>query len=1451
MKVTPISAPLPGEHLAAVHPVMRPDTDDAGWCSRLNFWTGRALTEQALDTEQENRAARLAWRGRLVSPGVVTGLDVALESPAATNPPQDPTKRSLNGYYLHLAPGHGIAVTGEDVVIPRPLRLNLDLIPTVYARADGAAAPPAEAPSATVAPAPVKGKLRFTPLDLGSGWVRWHQFNPRYVPWAAVLVLRPVQFIDIAGRDPASPCPLDDSFDAFDDPRRVDATQVMLCLLPPTWQRDELLLHQGQEPTWRNRVASLIARKEMERAARQDVLYRVSQPADRRWAVAPSEGDLFPWEYFGVPIALLGWEPVPGAAAPAPQRLFLDRAAVARPGGVARPRPRPAIRLSDAAEKPSDAGFPAVWQARVVQFNEHLRDLLRDNAFLLAPDATDATVAAMMQALAARFRYLPPAGLLPRAAMHFLTTAEANTLHQTDRADTSVFFPPSFGTRAVPVTEAEMNTLLAASAPLARFDTAVPEPVCVLVPLPEARFDPNLLVVEQPDPAFQAEVDRLYCLRQDWRQRRDCVWVFQGNLLQMLGGDAAVAGRQLPTAGQLEPEPTETDRLARRFYSLVPPADNPGPWSIEITLSSAVSLATWVTLGLQLHLDEEYPAPRVEIRWLTTAGEASDTWETPPVLVVPPPLNGAPQAASLWHRYERPLADIGLDSASSLTGLVVTFTGARAALLAICGTHSGSAAPQGLWAPGIAPDTIVGRPSAWTEVRNNNAPFEDAYAPALPDGSSFDTAFTQFDNDTQHTVDTDGLEQVVTDFTAEADRADDAVNLAFDRTRAQLHTIRQVLLGEQAADALLASPSVGGNIATKPGLAVAKDVQNLFPKKVTGPEVPAEKMMAVPAAPAPPEPPAAGSANDTRLLNLTRSTLAPAAFELRTLNIPRRFDAGVTLEAYQTSHSALSDTLGVVGRQPLDFDSTVVPDVRVHSAAGGDTTLTFADLKKKYVEIDASADPKRAEASFLTTLVVDNGNETFFKATGAKSFQLAGTSGQVLAIGVRRNDQIIAILRHVETFITRKRQLIARGQMLLDAVRAQAGAASSRLLVLEGRLAEARHDMAVARALWQEELDRVAALNAHRDDLLANSVRHLGYVRPRCIDLVRRDLPSTECLSGALLAPVPAALQSNIEPPDELDGYLGLFRQAPVRWFNALAPRLVEIDTIDRVTRLLDSAQENARRFLAVAPPAFRVGAEAGAATYRASFSLIEPLRRNTVALAAAPPNRSWDDWRRTAVDHATVGDLIDDAHGRHELARTAAQELENIGKVAAFLYNEFAAVRPGLRMQWVERYSQFDHPAPLRDITTLPGADTLTLDSRRRFQAYIDWLFGRVVPAEAGASSLINDLVRLCLLLASHAPVNQLILGHVPRPVPVRPGVLVPVRLLDPRLVRVGMEFQVWRDSRIVARGQVEDLRDGEAAARVSAVDADVTSLDVNMRVQFQNAISGAATRTLSLAGG
>jgi hypothetical protein len=198
------------------------------------------------------------------------------------------------------------------------------------------------------------------------------------------------------------------------------------------------------------------------------------------------------------------------------------------------------------------------------------------------------------------------------------------------------------------------------------------------------------------------------------------------------------------------------------------------------------------------------------------------------------------------------------------------------------------------------------------------------------------------------------------------------------------------------------------------------------------------------------------------------------------------------------------------------------------------------------------------------------------------------------------------------------------------------------------------------------------------------------------------------------------------------------------------------------------------------------------------------------------------------------VGDLIGGRHGSRDVSVAAVEELEQMGRVATCLHAEFAAVSPAIRLVWIERFSQFDRPASFRDLSMLPNYGRLDRPTRRRLQEFADWLFGRVNASQRDALALINDLIRLCLLLASHAPVNRIIAGHVPRPTPVRPGIQIPIRPLNPELVRVGMEFHVWQASRVVARGRVEDLQEGEVSARVEKVEGQTTTLDSSMRVQF-----------------
>lgn len=116
MITKPIADPLANEHVLRVEPRMAPFGVDAEWRRRAHFFTGRAVSADALALEQEHRAGRLALLGQHLTPGIVAGLEVHLE-------------RAGTQTFIHVRPGNGIAVTGEDVIVRRQLRAPLGKIP--------------------------------------------------------------------------------------------------------------------------------------------------------------------------------------------------------------------------------------------------------------------------------------------------------------------------------------------------------------------------------------------------------------------------------------------------------------------------------------------------------------------------------------------------------------------------------------------------------------------------------------------------------------------------------------------------------------------------------------------------------------------------------------------------------------------------------------------------------------------------------------------------------------------------------------------------------------------------------------------------------------------------------------------------------------------------------------------------------------------------------------------------------------------------------------------------------------------------------------------------------------------------------------------------------------------------------------------------------------------------
>src|SRR5262249_28535798 len=124
--------------------------------------------------------------------------------------------------------------------------------------------------------------------------------------------------------------------------------------------------------------------------------------------------------------------------------------------------------------------------------------------------------------------------------------------------------------------------------------------------------------------------------------------------------------------------------------------------------------------------------------------------------------------------------------------------------------------------------------------------------------------------------------------------------------------------------------------------------------------------------------------------------------------------------------------------------------------------------------------------------------------------------------------------------------------------------------------------------------------------------------------------------------------------------------------------------------------------------------------------------------------------------------------HYHPNVPRVSAEEIENIQKVCACLYSDLAAVLPSIRLSWAERLLLVPQPLNLSNLGSLPRWGGVPILERKEMQAIVDWLFSRVVVTEPDAVAHINDLVRACILLASHVPVAEIATGAVMRPTPV-----------------------------------------------------------------------------------
>ncbi|WP_257446368.1 hypothetical protein [Archangium lipolyticum] len=461
------------------------------------------------------------------------------------------------------------------------------------------------------------------------------------------------------------------------------------------------------------------------------------------------------------------------------------------------------------------------------------------------------------------------------------------------------------------------------------------------------------------------------------------------------------------------------------------------------------------------------------------------------------------------------------------------------------------------------------------------------------------------------------------------------------------------------------------------------------------------------------------------------------------------------------------------------------------------------------------------------------------------SSRLRWTEFDYFSTSVRHMEDTLTLLRAVRRRIDQRMGSVNNYKTTLGQIERVWSELDTRLKAVDSEVAEGRQDVTVARALRDEEEVRVNTINQRRQQVYEQHVPFLVFQRPRERELTR-EAPSRLLDTGIVENILPEVLASTAAAPPELLAYVELVRDSPLKWFALSAQLLRGLDRIELIHRTFVRAQVRAVQRLPISLPLVSV---------RTSTSLVQGLsrllsaredliaRQRSTFVYYQPPvveTRTWLELQQTARAQLSLGDLMDTAHGRSDVSRNAATELEHISKVATGLYQRFGEVLPVIRLEWAEQMSQYDTPVNLRDLSRLPLWEKLEVTDRREMQMLVDWLFQRVVPTESEAVALMNDLVRVCLLLASHAPVNELLSGHVTKPTVARVGGTIELAV-DPARVRIGMQV-VIRSGDHTVQAVVEDLASNVVRARVLSASSETVHLQEKASARFADPARGAS---------
>ncbi len=451
--------------------------------------------------------------------------------------------------------------------------------------------------------------------------------------------------------------------------------------------------------------------------------------------------------------------------------------------------------------------------------------------------------------------------------------------------------------------------------------------------------------------------------------------------------------------------------------------------------------------------------------------------------------------------------------------------------------------------------------------------------------------------------------------------------------------------------------------------------------------------------------------------------------------------------------------------------------------------------------------------------------------------------------GIDAIDNTIRFLRGMELRAEDYRRLQADAKNARTVMLAVIARLQTEINALASKLAEVRHDLSVARSLRAEEQARIDALIARRKAILAEQVPYLVFRRPRLSNTFN-DVPVLEAQPADIEDTVPRCRSDAHDAPPELMAMVNTLRNVPVRWLKRISHDFVKLDRVLDLQRLaVESVQRVGRPY-----DASHLQVMEGAQT-TTGLLINQSLQRQGMrieasqqhAKAQAPLVAAASSWKQ-AIEPiqaiASIRDLLQVGSVPREVTLAASGLLDDIAGVASCLHAGLCTVPPATRLRWAELFSQLDEASSLRMLTVLPGFgdERLGVDhiAWRQMQRLVDWLFAQVAD-EADAHAAINDLVRVCVLLASHAPVKRILNARIRRPRPAIVNSTLELDL-DPVTTRVGMQVLVYSPplvgmvQTVVARAVIDDLASTGATARITQVMSQTAvTLDTTMHVQVQ----------------